>query len=203
MPNVFKSGEGSALMADQPRAAAIIRGCKKSGKIITVKCRTGIQRENMYAAEFARMCEDADLMMERTGADGVSHIGSYAFHRCHALKSISIPVSVKELGDCVFLYCDSLTDVHIPGVERLGKQVFVNDVLLRKLEISPGLQKECICDVFTGCIGITDFSFPDGRKIMIPTRWRRWREIWIFLLWSARSLWIFCGCGRERLLGTA
>ena len=63
VPNVFKSGEGSALMLDQKRAAAIIRGCKKSGKIITVKCRTGIRTEDLFAAEFARMCEDAGADM--------------------------------------------------------------------------------------------------------------------------------------------
>ena len=99
---------------------------------------------------------------------GVSYIGSYTFHRCHELKNISLPASVKELGDCVFLYCDSLTCAKIPGVERLGKQVFVNDVLLRELEISPNLREEGICDVFTGCIRITDFSFPDGQRIVIP-----------------------------------
>ena len=125
VPNVFKSGEGSALMLDQARAAAIIRGCKRSGKIITVKCRTGIREDDMFAAEFARMCEasgadmitihgrsrsmmydgtphyeeiarakaavsipvianggiysaaDAELMMERTGADGIM-IARYA-----------------------------------------------------------------------------------------------------------------------------
>lgn len=119
VPNVFKSGEGSALMLDPKRASEIIRGCKKSGKIVTVKCRTGIREEEMFAAEFARMCEasgadmitihgrsrsmmydgepyyreigqakaavkipvianggifsaeDAERMMERTGADGV------------------------------------------------------------------------------------------------------------------------------------
>ncbi|MDE6959278.1 MAG: tRNA-dihydrouridine synthase family protein, partial [Lachnospiraceae bacterium] len=59
VPNVFKSGEGSALMLDQKRAAAIIRGCKKSGKVVTVKCRTGIREDEMFTAEFARMCEDA------------------------------------------------------------------------------------------------------------------------------------------------
>lgn len=41
VPNVFKSGEGSALMLDWKRAAAIIRGCKKSGKIVTVKIQIG------------------------------------------------------------------------------------------------------------------------------------------------------------------
>lgn len=63
VPNVFKSGEGSALMLDQKRAAAIIRGCKKSGKAVTVKCRVGIREEDMFAAEFARMCEDAGADM--------------------------------------------------------------------------------------------------------------------------------------------
>ena len=57
VPNVFKSGEGSALMLDMPRASAIIRACKKSGKPVSVKCRAGIKEDQMFAAEFARMCE--------------------------------------------------------------------------------------------------------------------------------------------------
>lgn len=99
---------------------------------------------------------------------GVSSIGDYAFHRCHSLKSVSLPASVTELGDCVFLYCDSLTSVSMPGVRRLGKQVFVNDVMLRELALCPELEKACICDVFTGCGRITDFSFSDGRRVQIP-----------------------------------
>lgn len=63
VPNVFKSGEGSALMLDQKRASAVIRACKKSGKVITVKCRVGIHEDNLFAAEFARMCEDAGADM--------------------------------------------------------------------------------------------------------------------------------------------
>ncbi|MDE7308824.1 MAG: tRNA-dihydrouridine synthase family protein [Lachnospiraceae bacterium] len=63
VPNVFKSGEGSALMLDWKRTAAIIRGCKKSGKTVTVKCRTGISEDNMFAAEFARVCEEAGADM--------------------------------------------------------------------------------------------------------------------------------------------
>lgn len=98
----------------------------------------------------------------------VSFIGDYAFHRCHALESIALPASVKELGDCVFLYCDSLTRVRIPGVERLGKQVFVNDVLLKELELSPNLDENCICDVFNGCSRITQISFSNGQKFVFP-----------------------------------
>ena len=92
----------------------------------------------------------------------VTFIGSYAFHRCHSLKRIILPDSVKQLGDCVFLYCDSLTEVRIPGVKRLGRQVFLNDVLIRRLEVSPDLEMDCICDVFTGCGRITEISFAGG-----------------------------------------
>ncbi len=107
-------------------------------------------------------------MQEVQIPEGVSHIGSYAFHRCHELREISLPSSVRELGDCAFLYCDSLVRAAIPGVERLGKQVFVNDVLLKELELSPKLREDDICDVFTGCIRITDFSFSDGSFSVIP-----------------------------------
>ena len=50
-------------MLDWRRASAIIRGCKKSGKLVTVKCRTGIQEQKMFTAEFARMCEAAGADM--------------------------------------------------------------------------------------------------------------------------------------------
>ena len=98
----------------------------------------------------------------------VSYVGDYAFHRCHALKKISLPAGVEALGDCVFLYCDSLTEVRMPGVKSLGKQVFVNDVLLEKLEISRELDKECICDVFTGCGMIREIAFSGGTCERIP-----------------------------------
>lgn len=99
---------------------------------------------------------------------GVAYVGDYAFHRCHSLRSISLPASVKELGDCVFLYCDSLTYAGIPGVKQLGKQVFVNDNRLKRLEISPELEERCICDVFTGCSGISEISFFDGERFVFP-----------------------------------
>ena len=59
VPKVFKNGEGSALLNDLPRAAAIISACKKSGKAVTVKFRIGISEEDKKAAKIAKMCEDA------------------------------------------------------------------------------------------------------------------------------------------------
>lgn len=95
VPNVFKSGEGSALMADQKRAAAIIRGCRKSGKPVTVKCRTGIQKDHMFAAEFARMCEDAgaDMITVHGRSRSMMYDGECCYEEiAQAKAAVSIPV---------------------------------------------------------------------------------------------------------------
>ena len=95
VPNVFKSGEGSALMADQQRAAAIIRGCRKSGKPVTVKCRTGIQKDHMFAADFARMCEDAgaDMITIHGRSRSMMYDGECCYEEiAQAKAAVSIPV---------------------------------------------------------------------------------------------------------------
>ncbi len=95
VPNVFKSGEGSALMLDQKRAAAIIRGCKRSGKAVTVKCRTGIREDDMFAAEFARVCEDAgaDMITIHGRSRSMMYDGKpYVREIAMAKAAVSIPV---------------------------------------------------------------------------------------------------------------
>lgn len=136
-----------------------LKGCVSLKKVVLP---SGLRRILSGAFKGCRRLKEVEIPA------GVSYVGDYAFHRCHSLEAISLPASVKELGDCVFLYCDSLTDVRIPGAERLGKQVFVNDVFLKKLEISPNLQEECLCDVFTGCSRISEISFSDGRQFAFP-----------------------------------
>lgn len=95
VPNVFKSGEGSALMLDQDRASAIIRGCKKSGKIVTVKCRTGVREDEMFTAEFARMCEasGADLITIHGRSRSMMYDGEpYYREIAKAKAAVRIPV---------------------------------------------------------------------------------------------------------------
>ena len=57
VPNVVKAGEGSALLEDISRASRIIEACKRSGKVVSVKCRIGMNRSRIVIEEFARMCE--------------------------------------------------------------------------------------------------------------------------------------------------
>lgn len=95
VPNVFKSGEGSALMLDMERAAAIIRACKKSGKPVSVKCRTGIREDQMFAPEFARMCEDAgaDMITIHGRSRSMMYDGIPCYDQiAQAKAAVSIPV---------------------------------------------------------------------------------------------------------------
>ncbi len=95
VPNVFKSGEGSALMLDWKRASAIIYGCKKSGKPVTVKCRTGIREDQMFTAEFARMCEasGADMVTIHGRSRSMMYDGKPYLNEIEQAKSaVSIPV---------------------------------------------------------------------------------------------------------------
>lgn len=95
VPNVFKSGEGSALMLDMPRASAVIRACKKSGKPVSVKCRAGIREDEMFAAEFARMCEcsGADMITIHGRSRSMMYDGTPHYEEiAHAKAAVSIPV---------------------------------------------------------------------------------------------------------------
>lgn len=45
--------------------------------------------------------------------DGVTNIGSYAFHDCHALAEVTIPQSVTYIGRDAFNFCHKLVGVKI------------------------------------------------------------------------------------------
>ena len=55
----------------------------------------------------------------------VTSIGSYAFGRCSALTSVSIPNSVTSIDDYAFYECSSLVSVTIPNsVTSIGGCAF-------------------------------------------------------------------------------
>ena len=59
--------------------------------------------------------------------DGVTSIGSYAFHQCTDITSIVIPQSVIEIGNVAFGGCESLEQIIFPeSVTIMGSDVFYN-----------------------------------------------------------------------------
>ena len=50
----------------------------------------------------------------------VTAIGNRVFGSCSNVKSITIPESVKEIGDYSFQGCSSLVTFNLGGVEKIG-----------------------------------------------------------------------------------
>lgn len=63
MPKIFNNGEGSALMQKPLLAEKIVSECKKSGKPITCKIRTGIHDNEPLAVDFAKALEQGGADM--------------------------------------------------------------------------------------------------------------------------------------------
>ena len=63
-------------------------------------------------------------------------IGTYAFHYCYSLSSITIPSGVTSLGDVAFRFCYSLSSITIPNsVTNIGTYTFYNCVSLSSITI--------------------------------------------------------------------
>lgn len=95
VPNVVKAGEGSALMEDLPRAFKIIEACKRSGKVVSVKCRLGMNRKKIVIEEFARMCEmaGADMITVHGRTRDMMYDGDPLYEYIKIAKqSVNIPV---------------------------------------------------------------------------------------------------------------
>lgn len=106
VPKIFKNGEGSALMADIPRAQAIVRAVAASGKPVTVKFRTGLDGKHLITRDFALAMQDAGAALVTIHGRTRDKIysGAVAFDEIAAAKSaLSIPViangGVFSLGE--------------------------------------------------------------------------------------------------------
>ena len=95
VPNIIKNGEGCALTGDLPLAAKIIEACKRSGKVVTVKFRPGMNPKQITVSEFARMCEDAgaDMITVHGRTRSMMYDGAPLYEYIAAAKNaVHIPV---------------------------------------------------------------------------------------------------------------
>ena len=95
VPNVVKNGEGCALVKNLPLASRIIEACKRSGKVVTVKFRPGMNSESIVVSEFARMCEDsgADMITVHGRTRNMMYEGEPVYEYIEAAKkAVNIPV---------------------------------------------------------------------------------------------------------------
>jgi hypothetical protein len=98
--------------------------------------------EKLYTECFSR-CGSLSTVTFESGSQ-LLRIDEEAFSYCSSLESISIPSSVKEIGDRCFAFCDSLSKVTFESGSRLstvdGHIVFMDCWQLQSLVIPPRLR---------------------------------------------------------------
>ena len=135
VPNVIKAGEGSSLLDDIPRASRIIEACKRSGKVVSVKCRIGMNRQRIVIEEFARMCEasGADMITVHGRTRDMMYDGEplYEYIRI-AKQSVRIPVFANG---GIFSKADAARMMEKTGADgvMLGRYGFENPLIFSEL----------------------------------------------------------------------
>ncbi|MDE6726707.1 MAG: leucine-rich repeat domain-containing protein [Oscillospiraceae bacterium] len=70
----------------------------------------------------------------------IKYIGDGAFTHLHSLESIEIPDGVTEIGAFAFDCCESLTEITVPGsVKKIGMYAFAGCKNLRRVKICEGV----------------------------------------------------------------
>lgn len=135
VPNVIKSGEGCALMDDIPRASKIIEACKRSGKVVSIKCRVGMNKKRIVIEEFARMCEvsGADMITVHGRTRDMMYDGEPLFDLIKLAKdSVNIPVFANGGIDSKEKAYEMMRQTGADGI-MLARYGFENPILFSEL----------------------------------------------------------------------
>lgn len=135
VPNVVKAGEGSALLEDLPRASKIIEACKRSGKVVSVKCRIGMNPQKIVIEEFARMCENsgADMITVHGRTRNMMYDGEPLFESIKLAKqSIKIPVFANGGIDSIAKAREMMEKTGADGI-MLARYGFENPLIFSEL----------------------------------------------------------------------
>ncbi|MED9969999.1 MAG: leucine-rich repeat domain-containing protein, partial [Ruminococcus sp.] len=94
--------------------------------------------------------------------NGVTSIGSYAFHNCTGLTSVTIPDSVTSIEKSAFYRCTGLESITIGNsVTSIGSYAFYGCTGLTSVTIGNGVTS-IEKSAFSGCKGLTSISVPDS-----------------------------------------
>lgn len=135
VPNIMKSGEGCALMSDLPKASKIIQACRRSGKIVTVKFRVGLNENKKICAEFSKMCEysGANMITIHGRTRNMMYDGTPLYDQIAQAKlSVNIPV-IANGG--IYSQEDALTMMYNTGADgiMIARYGFENPLIFAEL----------------------------------------------------------------------
>lgn len=135
VPNIVKSGQGSALIGDLKRASEIIKRCRKSDKIITVKTRIGLKEDKLIAAEFAKMCEysGVNMITIHGRSRNMMYKGNPYFNQIEqAVSVVNIPV-IANGGICSKKDADTMMELTGAAGVMIARYALENPFIFSEL----------------------------------------------------------------------
>lgn len=107
-----------------------------------------------------------NALVSITLPEGVVSIEQGAFGDCINLKDISIPSSLRTIKGRVFYSCEKLASIIIPdGVVEIGEEAFKYCRSLNNVEIPNSLKRIENC-AFFDCGGISELKLPDDLEFV-------------------------------------
>lgn len=94
--------------------------------------------------------------------DSIKKIGNSAFSGCKSLKQINIPSGVVYLGEYVFNGCSAIEHVDIPSSLQIIRKFSFNDCSSLKDIILPYAVKEIHDSAFYNCCHLKELALPEG-----------------------------------------
>ena len=94
---------------------------------------------------------------------GVTSVGNYAFYKCSALKTVSLPEELTSIGNYAFRDCSSLATMKLPeSLQTIGSNAFRDCTFLKEVRIPSGVTSVSSSAPFDGCTSLTKVIFGSG-----------------------------------------
>lgn len=149
-PKIFQNGDGCALMADPDKAYKVITAVKENtGLPVSVKFRSGVDKNNINAVSFAKMCENAKAdfltIHARTREQFYSGTADRSVIK-QVVNSVSIPViangdicdkqSMQDMLDQTGAYCVMIGRAALGNPNIFEEIKDINRTKAQKLDIA-------------------------------------------------------------------
>ncbi|MBR0263111.1 MAG: leucine-rich repeat domain-containing protein [Bacteroidaceae bacterium] len=98
----------------------------------------------------------------------VKVVGEMAFFGCSALLEVTLPEGLTAIPDYCFQNCKAMTTIHMPQhLNKIGKDAFKSCTKLERLTIPEGIT-DIPAGAFSGLSGLTKLTLPSSLKNIGP-----------------------------------
>lgn len=115
----------------------------------------------VYADKWVVGCVDSTVVAEsvRPGTEGIA---DYGFYNCPNLQAVSLPDSLKYIGEAAFYKCNALQSIEIPqNIQILNNYTFFNCYSLANVKFATGSELLAIGrSAFYGCELLESITLP-------------------------------------------